>query len=692
MHLLRFYKNQTVIVRLLLLCLLSAAVMLGAEVLCNFRALTTAGLTPVELPLDLFACDDETAVADDGGIRLRMGPGDTVELHDDMVYEPTRTVHVALEGEGTVRVAVEIMDESFAYLSYPVYSAWCVAGDPALSHLYAAAASGGPVYELFISFSQALDNADFTVTSVTLNAPIPFRFQPLRMVLVFAAALSALCALLLRGWETAYRPRKPLYRAAILLPIAGMMLFAVMIVSWQHPEKPLLAGLTREEALRTNDIYAALLDTLLENQVAVKDEPGEALLNLANPYDPTERAFFFGTFKYDYVLYEGRYYIYFGLAPVLGVYAPYYALTGRFPSSADSALILGMLAISMIGWAFLGMANRYARGSNVFALALCCVAVVFASGVYWLVAAETFYNLPILALICYSAGAIGFAAHAAEQTRPWLKLTQYALSGLCFGLAVMTRTNALPILLALTAPLLLFELLKKRATLFHGLAFLVPAAAGLAAVLWYNAARFGSMLDFGFRNQLTTLDSHYQTLAAADFPYALYHYLFTPVTFHGEFPYLSAGWGDICTLGRYKFISYSVGTLAFPVTWGAALMRLSRPRGGGRLSLAAERRWAFLGAILVSFVCIWVSYCLAGNIMRYTYDFLFFFSLIGALCILPLMTKPRTPERTALCVLCVLLCLASIFVGFSLLFCDSGQIKLRSPQVYFGLQRMFYPY
>jgi hypothetical protein len=693
MRIKNLWKKQTVASGFLLLCLLSAAITMGAEALFNFRALTTAGLTPVELPPDYFTCDSQTAVFDEKGIHLQMGPSDAITLHNDMVYEPTRTVHVALEGEGTVQVTVELMDESFAYLRYPAYRAWCVAGDPALQNLYATAGSAGTAYELYIRFDRALDSADFTVRSVTLNAPVPFRFKLLRMLLVFGAALSVLCALFLRGWDTAYQPRRPLHRAIVILPVVGMMVFAVLIVSWQHPQGRLFAGLPREEALRTNDIYAALTNMLLENRVMLDEEPSEALLNLANPYDPTERAFFYGTFKYDYVLFEGRYYVYFGLAPALGVYAPYYALTGRFPASSDSILILGLLAIGLIGWAVLGMANRYAKGANVFALSLCCVTVVFASGVFWLISAETFYHLPILALICFSAGAIGFGYHAAEQKRAWLRIAQYALSGLCFGLAVMTRMTALPVLVALIAPLFVFELLKKRAKFPHALAFLIPAAAGLGIVFWYNAARFGSILDFGYSNQLTTLDSHYQKLCAADFPHALYHYLLTPVTFSGEFPYLSAGWGDIGTLGGYKFISYSVGMLAFPITWGAALMRLSRPQGDrGRLSPASERRWAFLAAIAVSILCIWISYCLAGNIMRYVCDFLFFFSLIGALCVLPVMTKPGTPERRALCAICVLLCLTSILVSFCLLFSNAAQIKLQSPQVYFKLQRMFYPY
>ncbi len=687
------WQKQTVWKKFLALCLLAAVITAGAEVLFNFRALTTAGLTPTEIPMDFFTCTDETAVYGGDGLCLSLGVGESAELTDDMVYETIQTVHIALEGEGIVQAEIELMDESFAYLHYMLYTATLVADDPVLRHLYAPASSGGVDYELLIRLTAVSASADFTVRSVEINTPIPFRLQPLPMALVFLLSLSLLCAFFLRGFDTAYNPRRPLHRAIVVLPLVGLMILAVLLAAWKYPGEPLLSGTTREEALQTDDVYATFLDMLLKGKVMLDEEPGEALLSLSNPYDPTERAFFNGSFKYDHVLYEGRYYIYFGLAPVLTVYLPYHAITGRFPRSADAMLILSLLTIAMAGWAVCGMAGRYAKGANVFALALCCVTVVISGGVFWLMMQENHYHLPIMALICFSAGAIGFGYHAAQQRRAWLKILQYALSGVCFGLALMTRTNAVPILAALITPLFLFELFQKRARLPHALAFLLPALLGLCTVLWYNKARFGSALDFGYQNQLTALDSHYQTLAVADLPQALYYYLLTPVSFTAQFPYVTSAWDAVNTFGRYKFIARSVGVLVFPVTWGAALMRLSSPQGGeGRLSLAAERRWTFGAALMVSLMVIWVSYCMAGNIMRYVYDYVFFFSLVGALCMLPVMTHPRTPEQRTLSTVCVLLCLASVFISLGLMFLDAGSLRLQSPQVFYGIRRMFYPY
>lgn len=88
---------------------------------------------------------------------------------------------MALTGEGA-RWAFPVLlcDEASAYTPVQVYSTYCVPGDPALRYCYATAESAGKVQELRIRF-KALSDAPFTVGLVTLNAHIPFRFDPLRL-------------------------------------------------------------------------------------------------------------------------------------------------------------------------------------------------------------------------------------------------------------------------------------------------------------------------------------------------------------------------------------------------------------------------------------------------------------------------------------------------------------------------------
>ena len=55
----------------------------------------------------------------------------------------------------------------------------------------------------------------------------------------------------------------------------------------------------------------------------------ERLLSAENPYDRAERKDLgIGSYRWDYAYYDGKIYVYFGVAPVILMYLPYYLITG----------------------------------------------------------------------------------------------------------------------------------------------------------------------------------------------------------------------------------------------------------------------------------------------------------------------------------------------------------------------------
>src|SRR5215207_4789895 len=74
------------------------------------------------------------------------------------------------------------------------------------------------------------------------------------------------------------------------------------------------------------DYYNLLIDGYLSGQLNMKVEVPEALLKLKDPYDPGERPLGLG--MHDASFYKGKYYVYFGAAPMLVLMLPFRLITG----------------------------------------------------------------------------------------------------------------------------------------------------------------------------------------------------------------------------------------------------------------------------------------------------------------------------------------------------------------------------
>ncbi len=690
----RFWGNLSTAVKFILLTITAVIIMLLIELGSNYPALISAEYPSETLYMEDFTCFNDSVAINEDGAHIVLHEQDDIDLIYYGLDTELHSVIVELQGHGPVHVSILVKDESSYYNNQTLYSIFCVADDPALRFCNAYVQSAGEASELTIRLDGTV-GADFTVNSVRINAPLPFLWQPVRMALSFFISLLLLCILFLKWSHIYYNKRNPVHRIMIVLPLVFMMVLAYGVSVWIAPETAPYTGMTDEEALRgTNDSYAVLFETLRQGRLSLETLPSEALLALGNPYDPSERTAEGVDYFFDYSLYNGQYYVYFGLAPVLTVYAPYHFLTGRVPASRDVALLLAWLSIVFIGLAVCSMADRYLQTVNVFILSLACVTAVFTSGVIVLLASADFYYLAELSFVCYSAGAIAFGLRGAQQKRRWLSRLLYVVSGICFALVLMSRPNAALLLVAFLAPVFIGELMRKRARLFEAASFLFPALLGVGIVMWYNAARFGSVFDFGALHQLTATDVHFRQVSLADFPVALYHYLFEPVNFTQQFPYISIVRHTVSTTGHYVFQLSCAGMFIYPAIWAIIIGPLLTTNKENNLpSFHQESRWVYWLPLIVSIPIMLISYGIGGVTLRYTYDFRIFYTFTGIMYILSMHTQGKTKHQKVLNFFLILLLVSSIFLGLSMIFeNERDYILSSSPQLYFGLQRMFFPF
>jgi hypothetical protein len=252
--------------------------------------------------------------------------------------------------------------------------------------------------------------------------------------------------------------------------------------------------------------YELLTAGFRSGHLYVKLDPHPALLALPNPYDPVANAPYR---VHDMSLYHGKYYLYYGVTPVLIFFWPIVALTGWYPTEPCAVAAFGLLAV-MAGSAFLwAMRRRYFPAAPLWLLALGCLCLAFAGPLLTLTVSANFYQVPIAcaaALFLLMAGALYLALHSGRHALGWM-----GAASLLYGLAVGARPNYL---LGGAALLIPWAWLIRRAGAEPGspqerrirvrftVAALGPAAlCGLGLAL-YNALRFGSVLQFGTKYML----------------------------------------------------------------------------------------------------------------------------------------------------------------------------------------------
>jgi len=235
---------------------------------------------------------------------------------------------------------------------------------------------------------------------------------------------------------------------------------------------------------------------------AVAPKPG--LLALADPYDPVANAPYR---VHDMSLFNGHYYLYFGVTPVVIFFWPIAALTGRYVSESLSVALFCSGAI----WTFMGLIlvvrrRHFPRASSVVLIAS-WVCLALATPAILLVEGPQFYQVPISCALFLQAlmlAAIYRSVHSSTRALAWI-----GAAGLLFGLSMGARPNYLLSSVALLVPVGAYafgngspHVGRLWALLKGSLAALLPVAACGLGLLAFNWARFGSTMEFGMHYAL----------------------------------------------------------------------------------------------------------------------------------------------------------------------------------------------
>ncbi len=344
------------------------------------------------------------------------------------------------------------------------------------------------------------------------------------------------------------------------------VLIAVLLVCAAYLSSG-LAGAGNATSPMPVDYYGHLTHAFMHGQLHLDITIDPGLLALENPYAGPQGALR----PHDMSYYRGRFYLYYGAAPVIILFLPWRCLTGSYLHESMGSMLMLIGAVILAASLLMRVHRRWFPAVSVWWLFLVILVIGFSPPLFTELHNNTFYAVPIVSaafclLLAFAALDRALAAGKPEAQAGWL-----AAASLAWGLSVGCRpTYVLGLtLLALPALWLWWRSGPRLRWRWPGLrliaAAVVPAATVGLVIAAYNFMRFDDPLDFGIRYSMASGDLREARLIGAEFIRKNLHaYLLATGDFIRYYPFVhTAG----STFGIVPHLPFTILAVLLPLSW-----------------------------------------------------------------------------------------------------------------------------
>ncbi len=483
--------------------------------------------------------------------------------------------------------------------------------------------------------------------SVSINCNRPFDFSFLRVIITIAL----LCLFYV------FRASSPLFKTKItedeyskktlIMGFLGIQCAVIIVLGTINPAFMGIASKSYnsykwdgngidfvELSMTHHNQYDELAQAFLQGKAYIdNDDVPQSLIDMENPYDTAARsqqaAMSGDDYRWDVAYFNGHYYVYFGIVPLLLMYLPFRAITNSpFPSAVGIMIFAFIFCIGVFMLLDLICKKKF-KNVSVGAYLLCCLTFVNCCGAMFLVKRPDFYSVPIMTSMAFVIWGIYCWLKAFDCDK--CKNLLFALGSLCMALSVGCRPQSV-LICALALPLFLGYFFKDKYILskkgvLNLVALAVPVVVVASGIMYYNYIRFGSPFDFGSSYNLTTNDVTNRGIVFGRTGLGLFTYLLQPPQFTAVFPFIKAVNIETNYIGK-TITEYCFGGMitSLPFLW--TLFLLPRVKN----TLKEKKLFAFTCTLVVIGLALVIADTQAGGILqRYYSDFGYIFFLAASI-------------------------------------------------------------
>lgn len=336
---------------------LAVAALLIETAVCNFQSVSLNDTGTSLSPTDGTVLGG-AQLTDQG---LSMGVGSTLSFTREVEGDTVTLRFIPQDTMVTVTIAAR--DDNFSQSLKTLAEQTVTA-----AHGWAGFSIGtyGMIHELRITVSGITD--PLVLQSVSVSNAAPFAFNSLRFLLLLGVAIVIAVVRLGRLYRVCYDSRDPRHHLLIACCLVLCLsvhtaLLSPCLLSSKEGAATITYPFENQNA-GSRDAYVQQFDAFYKGQLHLDIEPNETLTALEDPYDYSLRHGS-GTvyYQWDRAYYNGKYYSYFGVAPLLTFYVPFYWITGALPSVSVTCGFFSLIATVFLFLLLLELVRRFCGGS-----------------------------------------------------------------------------------------------------------------------------------------------------------------------------------------------------------------------------------------------------------------------------------------------------------------------------------------
>lgn len=440
-----------------------------------------------------------------------------------------------------------------------------------------------------------------------------------------------------------------------------------------------------------NGQYYELTRALSKGEFSMSYPVDQRLMDLENPYDLNS----WGDIKvqWDTAFYNGKYYSYFGIVPVILLYLPCYLLTGTMVEDYAVCSVFSVLMIMGSFYLIRQVLNKWGNGRvPYFAWPLLSALLCFSENYFFLYMRPYFYNIPIIAANALTVWGLGlWIKGMVADKRRWF---YYFMGSLCMALVAGCRPQM--VLISILAVPIFWntvirnrELLSKN-SLMETIAICIPYIVVAAFLMYYNYTRFGSVLEFGAKYNMTTNDMTRRGVNLDRLGTGVFTFLFQPPSVISTFPYIREAVISSRYMGK-SIIEFVFGGIFMTnlITLLSCLIGFYRD---------VLKKYRILSIVLTSLGLVVVLSCIdatiAGILQRYTADMVFVALFPACMICCVLLSEFWREKNKSYYMLSGFMVMAFVLMAgfdFFMMFSNTGAMTMEgsNPELYFYIQTFF---